>query len=289
MSRTVRPGQRAGAALSRERYLTTLRLTPPEPQRLTHGALRGVPRREFQSVVSALRLPPQWVPDATSAIQAACGDFVAPATLQLTDLFLCALIHPSYVRSPLHGSTAAVAQLRQRVAMPAEVALAGASSLRVVMESIALHARSRAVSDEMLAARVDAELEGDNTANEGAAQQSPRRRDPVLLNGVPLSFPSLGAPELLLLPHTTGLGRMVLYDAKAFPRQQQQQDDAACAVGSPSPTLPTEVALAMAIAVCGAVELCCGLPTLARFLDHYCSEDCDDGTDGGGGVREAPK
>ncbi|AAZ10688.1 hypothetical protein, conserved [Trypanosoma brucei brucei TREU927] len=132
----------AGATRNRQHYLKLLRDCARElPQarmstsegatvtRVEEGSkLLATPRAKF--LEANLSLPEGWVESSTTSLQKSLEGVVPREKIVENDLFRCALIHPSYVRSR---------SVRAAVAMPIELTLTGSSTLRLLKQVADAH------------------------------------------------------------------------------------------------------------------------------------------------------
>ncbi|RNF18950.1 uncharacterized protein Tco025E_04341 [Trypanosoma conorhini] len=127
-------GLSAAAVRNRRHYLRLLRETAQEAvsEGVTFAAEKGVFRTvsRLRPHEASLQLPANWVRTSTARLQTSLAGVVPRERWASNDLFLCALIHPSYV---------AARSVRAAVAMPIELTLTGSSALRLLREVAAVH------------------------------------------------------------------------------------------------------------------------------------------------------
>lgn len=237
------PSQRAGrlALQNRETYIRTLKQRLPEVGQFaaSKGIFHNMSRHRLQHSPSQLALPDNWVATASRALQCALVDIVPPETFARTDYFLCSLIHPTFIAPTVPGAAA----IRQQVAMPAELSAAGATSLHLLSELLAVH-RCR-------------DGQADPTAEDGTHHRPGHRRNSLSMPI--LSVDSLDAATLEQVPVVAGFSHWVLYSPKAFGLTTPSADNT---------VPPSEVLLATTTTLCGVIELTCGTASVARFLER---------------------
>nr|CCC89976.1 unnamed protein product [Trypanosoma congolense IL3000] len=127
---------------NRQQYLHHLRVCAREASRACEqsseeigasflcgrGKLIGDAKAKFLG--TNLQLPEGWVDTVTRRLQSSLDIFVPREKISGSDIFRCALIHPSYVRSR---------SARAAVAMPIELTLTGSSTLRLLREVAKTH------------------------------------------------------------------------------------------------------------------------------------------------------
>ncbi|KEG14265.1 hypothetical protein DQ04_00551170 [Trypanosoma grayi] len=211
-------GFNAAAARNRQHYLQLLRESAGETvsratvlscNKSTWSALHRI-----RSHDANLHLPEKWVQTSSTRLQTSLEGVVPQEKFLNNDLFLCALIHPSYVRSRI---------ARAAVAMPIELTLTGSSTLRLLKEVATAHGRM-----EFLQTR-----------------------------------------EIADIPRALGVEDLVLYDKAMFAvdRLSKEGDDESSS-NNINRNPPEEVQLAAATALCGAVALAEGVPSVALLLDR---------------------
>ncbi|ESL06066.1 hypothetical protein TRSC58_06265 [Trypanosoma rangeli SC58] len=127
-------GFNAATGRNRRHYLRLLRETAQEA--VSEGTMFAAERGVFKTSSrlrpheATLQLPANWVQTSTARLQTSLVGIVSRERVLSNDLFLCALIHPSYV---------AERSARSAVAMPIELTLTGSSTLRLLKEIAAVH------------------------------------------------------------------------------------------------------------------------------------------------------
>ncbi|KAF8295961.1 hypothetical protein TcYC6_0091040 [Trypanosoma cruzi] len=139
-------GFNAAAARNRKQYLQLLRETAEVAvsEGTTFFGVNGVLKTSSRIRLheAALKLPENWVRNSTTRLQTSLEGVVPREKLLTNDLFLCALIHPSYVSSR---------SVRASVAMPIELTLTGSSTLRLLKEVAAVHGMAGLLATEEIA------------------------------------------------------------------------------------------------------------------------------------------
>ncbi|EKF33629.1 hypothetical protein MOQ_002496 [Trypanosoma cruzi marinkellei] len=139
-------GFNAAVARNRKQYLQLLRETAEVAvsEGTTFSGLKGIIKTSSRIRLheATLQLPENWVRDSTTRLQTSLEGVVSRDKLLTNDLFLCALIHPSYVSSR---------SVRASVAMPIELTLTGSSTLRLLKEVAAVHGMAGLLATEEIA------------------------------------------------------------------------------------------------------------------------------------------
>lgn len=259
---TLRRRGASAALANREQYIRLLQDSLPElgARGVRCGALQGATRRLLPPAVQAghISLPANWMASASRALQLALGDAVSKEALDGTDLFLCALIHPTFIAAGAGpaGKKRSL-ELRRSLAMPLEATMSGAAVLRVLQEVSGAHHSSASARERRLSDHADALAAGREARTRGTLPPRPHNQ-PLSLSMflAPDELPSVITPaHLIEIPHAAGLETLLLYDRSFFPE--------AGADG-----VASEVLLSSVTALCGAIDLCQGPLAVAAFMDR---------------------
>ncbi|CAD2214823.1 hypothetical protein AGDE_01483 [Angomonas deanei] len=225
----------AKMAKSRSSYLHTLAANTDWSRKDS-----GFPILTKRAVLSQhqVTLPDQWVHNASLGLQDGLADIVPKDVIASNDLFLCSLIHPSYIQSstlPSVRTRAEVMECRGLLAMPTEATRMGTSCVRLLQCTLDVHSEAYRRS-------VERKSHGSH-ANDHFSVPKPK-------------VDKIDAALLRRLVQMLQLDEWLLYDRELLPPQQNRP--------------PDEVLLSASTALCGSVALYGGPTLVARLLDHVC-------------------
>lgn len=214
------------------------------------GPLNELPVNFIRQPAVPLPLPETWVEETTRwMVEVLQEANVTERDVRRHDVFLAALIHPSYILA--RSASRTVSKQLRRVAMPYELLHSGAATLRVLEEVSWLH------------------------ASHGHPKDDGARKRNRPLNVVADPPPKLSSSIMMRAAVQCGMPRRILFDAATVntargPVISFDADERAGEAGRAG-KIPEEVVADAFTALCGALSLVIGTESVAQLLDSALS------------------